>query len=169
MNKKREWKDLFVKHTFFTENYKYYIAVISASATKEEQKLWAGRVESKVRTLVIDLEKHESIALAHPFNKGFQRTHKCSSDEEVEEAKNGSLEHKIDETVTTDINHDPSVKGAPIKEETATLEQEPKEDDKSIMVYTDTFYVGLELHEGKGQKSAAQQYRIRSPNKTCTC
>src|ERR1700722_17480476 len=87
---KSQWKDLFVKHTFFTHGYKYYLSIISASTTKEAQNIWSGCVESKVRLLVVGLEGHESIALAHPFNKGFERVHRCSTDEEIEKAKGGS-------------------------------------------------------------------------------
>src|ERR1700712_3198934 len=88
---KVQWKELFVKHTFFTDGYKYYLSVVSASKTKESQLLWSGFVESKVRLLVSNLEKHESIALAHPFNKGFTRVHRCRSEKEIEEVKAGSL------------------------------------------------------------------------------
>jgi poly(A) polymerase len=139
---KAQWKDLFVKHTFFTEGYKYYLSVISASTTKEAQNIWSGLVESKVRLLVVGLEGHDSIALAHPFNKGFERVHECGTDEEIEKAKSGSLEFLVKE-VTDQKN--------PESAETTTAEglQASENRSKTTIVYTTTHYIGLELREGK--------------------
>ncbi|KAF6804646.1 poly polymerase [Colletotrichum sojae] len=88
---KAPWCDLFVKHTFFTQGYKYYISVITASTDKEAHKIWSGYVESKVRVLVQGLEQHQSIALAHAFNKGYDRRHRCANDEEVQQVQAGNL------------------------------------------------------------------------------
>jgi poly(A) polymerase len=147
---KAPWKDLFTKHTFFTQGYKYYLSVISASTTKDAQLKWSGLVESKVRHLVVSLEGHDSIAIAHPFNKGFERTHKCKSDEEAERAKSGSLEYQVKEipTETTALTHDHDV-GAIVKEGTVNGEQKVDGDSKTTMVYTTTHYIGLELQAGK--------------------
>ncbi|KAF4984377.1 hypothetical protein FZEAL_421 [Fusarium zealandicum] len=89
---KRPWSDLFVKHTFFTLGYKYYISVTSAGKTKGDHKVWSGYVESKVRMLVQKLEQHASIALAHPFNKGYERHHRCHNEQEIEAVQDGSLD-----------------------------------------------------------------------------
>jgi poly(A) polymerase len=135
---KAQWKDLFVKHTFFTQGYKYYLSVISASTTREAQNIWSGLVESKVRLLVVGLEGHESIALAHPFNKGFERVHECKTEEEIEKAKSGSLEFQVKDVTTETVK-----------------DEKPNEDEKSenglstTFVYTTTYYIGLELQEGK--------------------
>lgn len=136
---KAPWKDLFVKQTFFTQDYKYYLSIISASPTKEAQKLWSGAVESRVRHMITKLEMHDSVFLAHPFNKGFWRVHKCRTDEEVEKAKGGSLEYQVRDTgdEATDNGND---EGG---------DQKSNGDDKSTMVYTTTYYLGLELIEGK--------------------
>lgn len=91
MTGKRPWSDLFVKHTFFTSGYKYYISVISTSKTMEAHKIWSGYVESKVRMLVQKLEQHPSIAMAHAFNKGYERRHKCTTAEEIHQVQEGSL------------------------------------------------------------------------------
>jgi poly(A) polymerase len=136
---KAQWKELFVKHTFFTEGYKYYLSVISASTTREAQNIWSGLVESKVRLLVVGLEGHDSIALAHPFNKGFERVHECRTDEEIEKAKSGSLEFLI--KATTDKEDAGSVKPEVLKA--------PGNGSKSTVVYTTTYYIGLELQEGE--------------------
>lgn len=89
---KRPWSDLFVKHTFFTSGYKYYISVIATSKTEDAHKIWSGYVESKVRMLVQKLEQHPSIALAHAFNKGYERRHKCRTSEEILQVQEGSME-----------------------------------------------------------------------------
>ncbi|KAI1489195.1 Poly(A) polymerase pla1 [Biscogniauxia mediterranea] len=92
---KLAWKDLFGKHTFFTSDHKYYLAVIATSTTKEAHKIWSGFVESKVRVLVGEVERHSSIAIARPFNKGYEREHLVKSDQETEEVQNGSLAYVV--------------------------------------------------------------------------
>jgi poly(A) polymerase len=147
---KLAWKSLFEKHTFFTQGYKYYLSVISASTTKDAQLVWSGLVESKVRLLVVGLEGHSSIALAHPFNKGFERVHTCHNDEEIEKAKSGSLEFQIKDipTEATDAAHDLGV-GAIVKDETTNGDKKIEEGENITTVYTTTHYIGLELKEGK--------------------
>lgn len=150
MTGKAPWKDLFEKHTFFTQDYKYYLSIISASTTKEAQKRWSGCVESKVRLLVVNLESHESLALAHPFNKGFERVLKCSTDEEIEQAKSGSLEHLVKGVPTaSDPNGDASNGDSDVKDDAVNGDHKPSTDDKTTTVYTTTHYIGLELLEGK--------------------
>lgn len=90
---RRPWKDLFTKHTFFTQDFKYYLTVISASKTREAQNTWAGFIESKVRILVQKIEVHPSIGLARPFNKSYERIHKCKNDAQIEEVQSGSLDY----------------------------------------------------------------------------
>lgn len=143
---KLQWKDLFEKHTFFTQGYKYYLSVISASTTKDAQMIWAGMVESKVRILVQQLETHESVEFAHPFNKGFERAHRCRSDSEIEKVKDGSLEFQAKDIATSTTGHGP-VPEAVLKEEQAQDEMSAGDGDVA-MVYTTTHYVGLGLYEG---------------------
>ncbi|CZR41288.1 putative PAP1-poly(A) polymerase [Fusarium proliferatum ET1] len=116
---KRPWSDLFVKHTFFTAGYKYYISVTSAAKTKEAHTIWSGYVESKVRMLVQKLEQHQSIALAHAFNKGYERQHRCHNQEEIEAVQEGSLDYlcKEDTEHTTAVKIEPAVAELPIKAE----------------------------------------------------
>ena len=95
MAKKRPWKDLFSKHTFFTTDHKYYLAVIATSTTKEAHKIWSGFVESKVRVLVGEVERHLSIAIARPFNKGYERRHKVENDEQFFDVQNGSFKYEV--------------------------------------------------------------------------
>ncbi|KAJ4018990.1 polynucleotide adenylyltransferase [Fusarium irregulare] len=119
MGGKRPWGDLFVKHTFFTAGYKYYISVISAAKTKESHTIWSGYVESKVRMLVQKLEQHQSIALAHPFNKGYERHHRCQNEKEIEYVQEGSLDFLCKENTVESsiIKIEPAVAELPVKAE----------------------------------------------------
>ena len=174
---KTPWKDLFVKHTFFTNDFKYYLSVTCASKTKEAHKVWSGFVESKVRVLVQSLERHQSIGLARPFNKGYDRVHFCKDDAEVEQVQNGSLAFLAKETKAADpkvktedqivqakAEPDPKVKtedqivqvkaeptdenGAEDEKVTAEDRQTHK-DGEGTDVYTTNHYIGLVLSEGE--------------------
>lgn len=164
MSGKASWKDLFAKHTFFTQGYKYYLSVVSASKTKESQLLWSGFVESKVRLLVNKLEYHPSIALAHPFNKGFTRAHRCRTEEEVDLVKNGSLQFHATDIATSTTGHGLTIDTA-VKEK-VNENQEIEKDRNFIMVYTATHYIGLEL--AKGAKSLDLSYEVEEFKSICT-
>jgi poly(A) polymerase len=129
---KRPWSDLFVKHTFFTQGYRYYISVVSASKNKEAHKVWSGYVESKVRMLVQKLEQHSSIALAHAFNKGYDRRHLCKNDHEIEQVQEGSLEFVIKD----DDKAQPSEEKNPKPEE----KEDGSASTSPVEVYTTTHY-----------------------------
>ncbi len=146
MNGKGQWKDLFTKHTFFTADYKYYLSVITASTSDEAHLPWSGYIESRVRHLVKLLEDHQSIALAHPFNKGYSRVHRCQNEAEVEKAKGGSLEHQAKDIATATTGHGLAVGSS--KADVGTAEQKLDTDANVTMVYTTTHYIGLELHPG---------------------
>ncbi len=146
---KAQWKELFAKHTFFTAgSYKYYLSVISASTSKEEQLLWSGFVESKVRLLVAKVEDHPSIALAHPFNKGFTRVHRCRAEDEIEQVKNGSLKYHASDIATSTTGHGLTVE-ASATGKAVNGSTELKDDENVTLVYTTSHYIGLELREGK--------------------
>lgn len=152
---KSEWKDLFTRHTFFTQGYKYYLSIIAASRSKEAQQIWSGRVESKVRLLVMALEGEESIILAHPFNKGFDRVHDCKSEEEVDKVLKGSLQFqaKGTKTETTDLKNDPK-HGAAAQDGGDNIKMPSDPDDveqngvEHHMIFTTTYYVGIEISTG---------------------
>jgi poly(A) polymerase len=156
MSGQRPWSDLFVKHTFFTLGYKYYISVVTASTTKEAHKIWSGFVESKVRVLVQGIERHESIALAHAFNKGFERLHICKDEDEIHKVQDGSLaflaapkaenvkEEKTEDVVKAKAEDDVKVKLENGAEPPIKTGPEPDTE-----VYTTTHYIGIELKEGE--------------------
>ena len=158
---KLKWKDLFRKHTFFSEGYKYYLSVVAASRTKESQLMWSGLVESKVRRLVSGMEMSQSnVEIAHPFNKGFERIHRCRGDAEIERVQQGSLEYQAPDTKTetTDAINDPAHKavaehgesGPVPKTEDAESETSTKSNGEvEQTVYTTTYYVGIELVPGE--------------------
>ncbi|QYS99323.1 Poly(A) polymerase [Trichoderma simmonsii] len=154
---KRPWSDLFVKHTFFTSGYRYYISVVSASKDKEAHKVWSGYVESKVRMLVQKLEQHPSIALAHAFNKGYDRRHRCKNDHEIEQVQEGSLEFMIKDESNG---------------QSGGIEPKPEVQDGSaeavspVEVFTTTHYIGLELEEGA--KSLDLSYQVDEFKVLCT-
>ncbi|KOS19254.1 Poly(A) polymerase pla1 [Escovopsis weberi] len=154
----RPWSDLFVKHTFFTAGYKYYISVTTASKTKEAHKVWSGYVESKVRMLVQKLEQHPSIALARAFNKGYDRQHSCKNDAEIEQVQEGSLEFVIKEQ-----------DGDPKAQETIPQDSGTKTENGAtspLTVFTTTHYIGLELAEGA--KSLDLSYQVDEFKVLCT-
>jgi len=161
---KAKWKDLFEKHNFFTTSYKYYLCIITASTTKDMQTTWSGWVESKVRLIVGRLTEQTSVAIAHPFNKGFNRAHRCRTEEQVEAVKGGSLEYYAKDMGTATTGHGLAA-GGMVKDGTSNGEEE-NGDDKITMVYTTTHYIGLELHEGA--KSLDLSWQVDDFKNTCT-
>ena len=96
---KRPWKDLFTKHTFFTDGFRYYLTVISSSRNKKAQNAWSGFIESRVRVLVNKVEAHPMVALARPFNKGYDRVHRCRNDQQLDQIVSlGSLAYQYKPT-----------------------------------------------------------------------
>jgi poly(A) polymerase len=169
----RPWKDLFVKHTFFTQGFKYYLMVNCCSTNKASHKTWSGYVESKVRVLVQGVERHPSIALARPFTKGFERVHRCKSEADIDRVKAGDLccvvNEREEEKVPVDAekarNGAAAADGQPDGEaETAGVDGEVQNgtatgdpgnggeragDETDTIIYTTTHYIGLGLHESK--------------------
>lgn len=145
---RQQWKDLFVKHTFFATDFKYYISVISASTEKDAQNTWSGFVESKVRVLVQGLERHESIALARAFNKGYERTHMCKNKAEIEAVQNGSLEFMVQKS--EDAKSDDGANGANgANGADGAVAQIDAKSPEAVEVFTLTHYIGIELVEGR--------------------
>ena len=146
------WKDLFIGHTFFTRDYKEYLSIVSSSRTKEAQQLWSGLVESKVRHLVGNLDHNELISLAHPFNKGFERVHRCHDGEESIAVMRGSLSYQVKEvkTETTDATNDPRHNAAAegvVTDIKTDGGETITNGNGMIELYTTTYYIGLNLSE----------------------
>ncbi len=149
---KQPWSDLFIKHTFFTNDYKYYISVVSASKTKEAHNVWSGYIESKVRMLVQKLEQHPHIALAQAFKKGFSRHHLCKNDQEIEQVvQEGSLEFVAPENASAKSDSNAGmddVKDAADGEAAEGDDKTAESQTTPMDVFTTTHYIGLELEEG---------------------
>jgi poly(A) polymerase len=147
--KQLTWNDLFTRHSFFTQDYKYYLCITSSSKTKEAQSVWSGLVESKLRHLVGALDRKSSIAVAHPFPKGFERVHMVRDEKEAEAVKNGSTQYQAQgtKTETTDETNDPSHTAAAQNgaEDQQVPGSEPNGNTDSRTIYTTTYYIGLEL------------------------
>ena len=157
-----QWKDLFTKHTFFIDGYKYYLSVIASSRTKDAQHVWSGLVESKVRMLVANLETQESIAVARPFTKGFERVHHCADENEINAVLNGDLKYQAADvkTETTDAVKDPKHTAAAQGDAEGMAMpngNEPATNGKhKHTIYTTTYYVGLEIAQGEFIKVVAE-------------
>lgn len=61
---KADWCKLFEPPNFFGK-YKHFIVLIASAANKEEHLEWYGLVESKIRLLVVSLERNPHIKIAH--------------------------------------------------------------------------------------------------------
>ncbi|GFF59171.1 poly(A) polymerase pla1 [Aspergillus udagawae] len=148
--KQLTWNDLFARHSFFTQDYKYYLSITASSRTKEAESVWSGLVESKIRHLVGALDRKPTIAVAHPFPKGFERVHIVSNEEEADAVKNGSTKYqdKGTKTETTDERNDAVHEAAALSGvENAEVEPvgEKSANGDSHIIYTTTYYIGLEL------------------------
>ncbi|KAJ1550645.1 polynucleotide adenylyltransferase, partial [Nowakowskiella sp. JEL0078] len=120
------WDDLFVKNPFFTK-YKIYLQIVSCSNDAESQLKWSGMVESKIRQLVIKLEAVETIVLAHPYVKSFERITTIKTGERVDDIYCG----KFPETLLTSS-------------------------ENSISIHSTIFYIGLETEvkkDGNGKRT----------------
>ena len=155
------WKDLFSKHTFFTNDYKYYLSINAVSRTQEAQHVWSGLVESKVRQLVLTLEREEAIHLVRPYNKGFDRVHVCQNEDDIQKVINCDLsfQTKDGKTETTDATKNPAHTAAAqgdgddITMPNGNSDPSANSSNESgpTTVYTTTYYIGIELAEGSLQ------------------
>lgn len=161
MVNKLPWSDLFVKHNFFTQDYKYYISVTASAKTKEAQTIWSGYIESKVRMLVQKLEQHPSIQLARPFNKGYSRKHHCKTDEEIEKVQEGSLAFVVADDAANGDSGQPNADGEAAGDSKAKTDGQAPTD-----VYTTTHYIGLELEQGA--RSLDLSFQVDEFKSLCT-
>ncbi|KAK6511263.1 polynucleotide adenylyltransferase [Arthrobotrys musiformis] len=134
---KGNWKQLFERHTFFTKDYKYYLAVNASAKEQEASVKWSGLVESKIRHLVMKLEMcNDVIASARPYVKPFEQVQHCKNDEEARKIANGER-----------------VEGGPLAEATdatagETVGEISQENKDGVPLWITTFYIGVELVAG---------------------
>ncbi|XP_064002137.1 poly(A) polymerase gamma isoform X2 [Pogoniulus pusillus] len=73
------WSKLFEPMNFFRK-YKHYIVLTASASTEKHHLEWIGLVESKVRVLVANLERHEFITIAHVKPQAFPgKQSECAS------------------------------------------------------------------------------------------
>ncbi|KAI5481492.1 poly(A) polymerase Pla1 [Pseudohyphozyma bogoriensis] len=119
------WSDLFAPHDFFHQ-YRYYLQITASSTNADSQLKWSGTVESRVRQLVIKLEYTDSLALAHPFVKGFDRINYCIDEAEQHEASIGNVSPTIAARTAKDLENVPG---------------------GGHVVHTTSFYIGLSIEK----------------------
>ncbi|CAG8705054.1 7997_t:CDS:10 [Dentiscutata erythropus] len=140
-----KWADLFEKHDFFIR-YRYYLQIIVSSDSSERQLKWSGMVESRIRHLISKLESVENLELAHPFVKGFDKIHHCTSDQMATDVMHGIF----DSTSITDKNNTES-------------SQNSTDAATARVIYTTTFYVGLDISRRDPGTKAPRQLNISWP------
>jgi poly(A) polymerase len=127
----RPWNDLFQRHTFFTKNHKYYLAVHAVCTTKLAHEKFSGLVQSKVRILAKSIDEGQTnIKYATTYMDGFDRVHRCENEEQLDQVKQGQMQYKIDQGQVT-------------KEDDAKT----ADGDWPKVIYTTTFYIGLTMPE----------------------
>lgn len=141
---KAKWSDLFKKHTFFTNDHKYYLSIIASCRDPDDAKAWGGAVESKVRHFITTLDFNtKMIKLARPYTKGFKRVHRCEREDQIKEITRGDMKYKVEETKTVEST-DPELvaangAGTATNDDDATTSK-----GDGITVYTYTYYVGID-------------------------
>ncbi|KPM03969.1 poly(A) polymerase-like protein 2 [Sarcoptes scabiei] len=115
ITEKAPWDILFEPVGFF-KKYRHYIAIVAAAYAD-----WVGLVESKIRILVQNLERHRPIEIAHVFPKSFARKIECASTSDsnksvVDEHEKENCEK--DKSEEMNILHSNSVSNNEIKTET---------------------------------------------------
>ncbi|KAF2261764.1 Poly(A) polymeras-like protein [Lojkania enalia] len=135
---KRSWSDLFDRHTFFTQDHKYYLSVIAASRSREAHDSFTGLVQSKVRLLVKGIDDSDAgVDIARPYIKGFERMHRCENEDQVERIIQGNMDFQLTEEDA--------------REATTSIANGEKQAKDQHIIYTTTWYIGLTLPESGGK------------------
>lgn len=140
-----EWSELFEKHDFFYR-YRYYLQVIASTGDADLQLKWAGTVESRIRQLVMRLEVVDTIEVAHPFVKGFEKTYHCMSADEVQAVARGEVTEQITKQTREDIEN---------KEGGGT-------------VYATSFFIGLEIQSKRVGANGPRRLDLSFPTSEFT-
>ncbi len=104
-------------------------------------------VESKLRQVVMRLEVIDSLELAHPYIKSFDKKYFCYSDEE----RNDCIHGKFPQETTTTSSDEPDPER--VKEEGVVVST----------VYTTSFYIGLKTKKDPNSATAKQSLDISWP------
>ncbi|CAI2163241.1 9989_t:CDS:10 [Funneliformis geosporum] len=145
-----KWSDLFAKHEFFCR-YRYYLQIIASSDSAERQLKWSGMVESRIRHLISKLEGVDNLCLAHPFVNGFDKVHRCATEQEANDVSHGTYNLKS----TSEGNGTGSSKNG---------NENGSDSSDCRTVHTTTFYVGLDVEpRAAGATTAPRQLNISWP------
>ncbi|WVF66782.1 hypothetical protein IAT40_001524 [Kwoniella sp. CBS 6097] len=135
------WIGLFEKADFFSM-YKTYVHVVASASTSEGIKDWSGMVESRIRTLVQDLENTDNILTAHPQVGGISNVFLCLTDEEQAAASQGEL--------TPDV---------------MSRKEEDMGDKGYKKIYTKNFFIGLEIEKKPKDGQGSRVLNLFYPSK----
>lgn len=131
---KKSWADLFQRHTFFTQDHKYYLSIVaSCTSDKSSQDAFGGLVQSKLRLLAKGIEEGDTgIDKARVYVKGFDRVHRCTGEAELDRVRQGHTAYQIsrDEVPQNSVSTSNGTS------------------DETKIVWTTTWYIGLVLSEG---------------------
>ncbi|KAG0083445.1 polynucleotide adenylyltransferase [Podila epicladia] len=141
MVERQPWSDLFKKGDFFSR-YKHYIQIIASSDSEERHLRWSGLVESRIRRLVMGLERTENVVLAHPYIKGFDKVIQYRTAAEKEDAAHGTLKPRSE---------------APGSEHPADALEEPG------TIYTSTYYIGICIASREAGSTARRKLDLFRP------
>ncbi|POY71982.1 putative Polynucleotide adenylyltransferase [Rhodotorula taiwanensis] len=125
-----KWAELFQPHDFFSK-YRYYLQITASSSNADVQLKWSGTVESRIRQLVMKLEYVDTLLLAHPFVKSFDRTNYCLNEEEQRAVSIGEVPVEVEKRTEKDLK-----------------------EGEGGTVFTTTFYIGLQIER---RPAGAQQ------------
>ncbi|KAI9011184.1 polymerase [Gaertneriomyces semiglobifer] len=131
-----KWLELFTPSDFFLR-YKYYLQVIASSSDPEAQLRWSGMVESRLRQLVMKLELVENLEIAHPYIKSFEKTCRCYTEEERNQAAHGQF---------------PSARA-------------DQKAEGGQLLYTTSFYIGLMVKAKDPNSNAPRKLDISWPTR----
>ncbi|XP_023210754.1 poly(A) polymerase beta-like [Centruroides sculpturatus] len=100
---KADWSKLFEPPNFFGK-YKHFIVLIVTASSKEHHLEWYGLIESKIRLLIGNLERHSCIELAHVNPESFTPIEQDPN--EIQSMWFIGLKFKTVESVNIDLTSD---------------------------------------------------------------
>ncbi|GAA6061700.1 hypothetical protein JCM10212_005992 [Sporobolomyces blumeae] len=139
-----KWSDLFAPHDFFSK-YRYYLQITASSASAAAQLKWSGTVESRIRQLVMKLEYVDTIVLAHPFVKSFDRVNYCLDEEEQRLVCIGEVPAQMEGRTEGDVK-----------------------EGQGGTYWTTTFYIGLQIAQKPAGASGPRKLDISYPTNEFT-
>ncbi|GAA6001779.1 hypothetical protein JCM10207_002316 [Rhodosporidiobolus poonsookiae] len=139
-----QWAELFRPHDFFSK-YRYYLQITASSGSADVQLKWSGTVESRIRQLVMKLEYVDTLVLAHPFVKSFDRTNHCVDEAEQRAVSIGEVPEQVEKRTEADLI--PGHGGT---------------------VWTTTFYIGLQIERKPAGAQGPRKLDISYPTNEFT-